>query len=161
MDKVLSAGPRVIFLDLGESPSGVGSIQALAQEAPDVPLVVAGPALSAEGLLSVMRAGASEFLPRPFSAQETSEAFVRIRKRARPTATDSPLTPGKVITVFSAKGGTGVTTLATNLAVALRTLTKKEILILDPAPSLGTAAVAMGLQPRYSYLDVIQNSVLP
>jgi pilus assembly protein CpaE len=59
--------------------------------------------------------------------------------------------------VFSAKGGTGVTTVATNLAAALRILTGKEILLLDLAPSLGTAAVAMGVHPRYTYLDVIQN----
>jgi hypothetical protein len=67
------------------------------------------------------------------------------------------VTLGKVTTVFSAKGGTGVTTVATNLAVALRLLTDKEVLLVDLAPALGTAAVAMGVHPRYTYLDVIQN----
>lgn len=157
LEKVLAARPRIVFLDLGDSPSGVGGIQTLNQEAPDVPLVVAGPSLSAEGLLSVMRAGAAEYLPRPFSSQETSEAFARVRRRARPSAGDRPVTRGKVITVFSAKGGTGVTTVSTNLAIALRILTEKNVLLLDPAPALGTAAIAMGLQPRYSFLDVIQN----
>ncbi len=47
--------------------------------------------------------------------------------------------------------------MATNLAVALRILTKKDVLLLDLAPALGTAAVAMGVQARYTYLDVIQN----
>jgi pilus assembly protein CpaE len=157
LDKILAARPRLIFLDLGDSPAGVGSIQTLGQEAADVPLVVAGPALSAEGLLSVMRAGAAEYLPRPVSAKETSEAFARVRRRVKPSSSDSPTAPGKVVTVFSAKGGTGVTTVATNLAVAIRMLTNKETLVLDPAPTLGTASVAMGLQARYSYLDVIQN----
>ena len=120
-------------------------------------VVAAGPALSAEGLLAVMRAGASEYLPRPFSSKETSEAFSRVQRRAKTVPEESLSSPGKVITVFSAKGGTGVTTVATNLAIALRMLTKKEVLLLDPAPALGTAAVAMGLQPRYTYLDVIQN----
>jgi len=157
LEKILSASPKMIFLDLGENPSGVGGIQVLTQEAPEVDLVVAGPVLSAEGLLAVMRAGAGEYLPRPFSNKETAEAFSRLRRRARPTSQDSPQTPGKVVTVFSAKGGTGVTTVSTNLAVALRILTNKEILLLDSALALGTAAVAMGVQPRYSYLDVIQN----
>jgi pilus assembly protein CpaE len=62
-----------------------------------------------------------------------------------------------VATVFSAKGGTGVTTLATNLAISLHRLTGKGTLLLDLTPALGTAAVAMGVQPRYTYLDVIQN----
>ncbi len=47
--------------------------------------------------------------------------------------------------------------MATNLAVALRMLTAKEVLLVDLAPALGTAAVAMGVQPRYTYVDVIQN----
>jgi pilus assembly protein CpaE len=62
-----------------------------------------------------------------------------------------------VATVFSAKGGTGVTTLATNLAISLQRLTEKDTLLLDLTPALGTVAVAMGVQPRYTYLDVIQN----
>jgi pilus assembly protein CpaE len=62
-----------------------------------------------------------------------------------------------VTTVFSAKGGTGVTTVATNLAVAIQRATGGETLLVDLAPCLGTAAVAIGLQPRHTYLDVIKN----
>ncbi len=155
--RVLEARPKVVFLDLGQNPSGVGGIRILTQEAPDLALVVGGPSLSAEGLLAVMRAGASEYLPRPFSQEEALEAFQRVRRRTQVAAPDQPAARGRVATVFSAKGGTGVTTVATNLAVALRLLTEKEILLVDLAPALGTASVAMGVQPRYSYLDVIQN----
>ena len=157
LEKIFSARPQVVFLDLGESPSGVGTVQVLSQEAPDMALVVAGPSLSAEGLLSIMRAGAAEYLPRPFSNKETSEAFARIRRKTRPARNEASGAPGKVITIFSAKGGAGVTTVATNLAVALKASTEKEVLLLDSAPALGTAAIAMGLQPRYSYFDVVQN----
>jgi pilus assembly protein CpaE len=118
---------------------------------------VGGPALSAEGLLAVMRAGASEYLPRPFSPEEALGAFQRVRRRTKASDSDQPVTLGKITTVFSAKGGTGVTTVATNLAVALRFLTEKKVVLVDLAPALGTAAVAMGVHPRYSYLDVIQN----
>ncbi len=155
--KVLRAASRVVFLDLGTDPSGVAGIRVLSQEAPDVALVVAGPSLSAEGLLAVMRAGAAEYLPRPISPDEILEAFFRVRRRAKAGAADAPAMLGRVISVLSAKGGTGVTTVATNLAVALRMLTEREVLVLDLAALLGTAAIAMGLQPRYTYLDVIRN----
>jgi pilus assembly protein CpaE len=155
--KVLQVRPKVVFLDLGQSPSGVGGIRILTQDAPEVALVVGGPPLSAEGLLAVMRAGASEYLPRPFSQEETLEAFQRVRRRTKASASEQPPALGKVITAFSGKGGTGVTTVATNLAVALRLLTGKSVLLVDLAPALGTAAVAMGVHPRYTYLDVIQN----
>ena len=155
--RVLGTRPRMVFLDLGENPSGVGGIRILSQEAPELALVVGGPPLSAEGLLAVMRAGASEYLPRPFSQEEALEAFQRVRRRTKARASDQPVTLGKVTTLFSAKGGTGVTTVTTNLAVALRLLTGKEVLLVDLSPALGTAAVAMGVHPRYTYLDLIQN----
>ena len=156
-DRVLKAQPKVAFLDLGKGPSGVEGIRILSQEAPDLALIVAGPELSADALLAVIRAGATEYLPRPFSREDVQEAFSRVRRRAMVGSTEAPPSPGRVTTVFSAKGGTGVTTIATNLAVALRRLTRKEVLLVDLAPSMGTAAVAMGIEPRYTYLDLIQN----
>ncbi|MBT8395699.1 MAG: AAA family ATPase [Gemmatimonadetes bacterium] len=155
--KVVQAGPKLAFLDLGQDPSGVGGIRTLNQEAPELILLVGGPALTAEGLLSVIRSGASEYLPRPFSFDETLEAFHRVRRRAVTTPSGEPAIQGKVTTVFSAKGGTGVTTICTSLAIALRMLTEKEVLLLDLAPTLGTAGVAMGMHPRYTYVDVVRN----
>lgn len=157
VSKVIGTKADIVFLDLGAEPSGLGVIQTLVQESPDLTLVVGGPALSAEGLLAVMRAGAAEYLPRPFSQGEALDAFVRVQRRVRTKASDRSEALGKVTTVFSAKGGTGVTTVATNLAVALRMLTERKVLLLDLAPALGTAAVSMGVSPRYTYVDVIQN----
>ena len=155
--RIVQAQPKVAFLDLGKDPSGVKGIHALSQEAPDLALIVAGPELSADGLLAVIRAGATEYLPRPFSREDVQDAYRRVRRRARVTSTEAPAKPGRVSTVFSAKGGTGVTTVATNLAIALRRLTQKEVVLVDLAPSMGTAAVAMGIEPRYTFLDLIQN----
>lgn len=155
--KVLQAQPKVVFLDLGKDPEDSRGIQVLNQEAPDVSLIVAGPELSADGLLAVMRAGATEYLPRPFSREDVQEAYLRVRRKARVTSNDAHSTPGRVSTVFSAKGGTGVTTVATNLAIAVHRLTRKQVLLVDLAPSLGTVAVSLGIEPRYTYLDLIQN----
>lgn len=155
--RIVKANPTVAFVDLGRNPSEIEGIRILSREVPDLLLIVAGPELSADGLLAVMRAGATEYLPRPFTRGEVQEAFIRVRRRVRTAAVEGTHAPGKVTTVFSAKGGTGVTTLATNLAVAMRRLSQKEVLLVDLAPSMGTAAPALGLVPRYTYLDVIQN----
>lgn len=154
---LLAADPHVVFLDLGESVTGMRVVEVLGQEAPEVALIVAGPSLPADSLLRVMRAGATEYLPRPFSDEETAEAFQRARRRMGSVVQEDPGTRGRVMTLFSPKGGVGVTTVSVNLAVALHQLTEKPVLLVDLAPSLGTAALTMGLQPRYSYLDVIQN----
>ena len=155
--KILQTAPRVAFLDLGRGPSGLDGIRILSHEAPDIALVVAGPELSADGLLAVMRAGVTEYLPRPISMEDVKDAFSRVRRRVNAVPAEAQSPPGRITAVFSAKGGTGVTTVATNLAVALRRLTGKDVLLVDLAPSMGTVALAMGVEHRYSYLDVIQN----
>lgn len=155
---ILAANPRLIFVDLGDSMTGVRVLELLSREAPEVALIAAGPALPADELLKVVRAGASEYLPRPFLSEDTLEAYQRVRRRlegTRPLELEGD--PGEITTLFSPKGGVGVTTLAVNLAVRLHELTERDTLLVDLAPSLGTAALALGLQPRYSYLDVIQN----
>jgi pilus assembly protein CpaE len=154
---VLDANPQLVFVDLGDSPAGLRVIELLSQEAPEVAIIAAGPSISADALLRVIRAGASEYLPRPFSAEDVSEAFQRVRRRLGTITPDEATGRGKVTTVFSPKGGVGVSMVAVNLSLALRRLTEKSTILVDFVPSLGTAALTMGLQPRYSYLDVIQN----
>ena len=153
---LLDANPQLAFVDLGDSSEGLRVIELLSQEAPEVAIIAAGPIISAEALLRVIRAGASEYLPRPFSAEDVSEAFQRVRRRLGTIAPEEA-TRGNVTTVFSPKGGVGVTMVAVNLSLALQRLTEKSTVLVDLVPSLGTAALTMGLQPRYSYLDVIQN----
>lgn len=154
---ILAANPRVVFVDLGSSVMGLRVLEVLSKEAPEVTLIAAGPDLAADSLLRVIRAGASEYLPRPFAPDDLSQAFTRIRHRLGKARPEDKLTRGQISTLFSSKGGVGVTTIAVNLAVVLQELTGKGTILLDLAPMLGTAALSIGLQPRFSYLDVIQN----
>ena len=157
LDNVLAANPEVVFLDLGESMVGLRVLEALHEQAPDLTLMVAGPALDASSLLEVVRAGASEYLPRPFDPAEVTAALDRIRRRLGKGRLSGEENFGDLTTVFSPKGGAGVTTIAVNLAVTLRRRTEEDVMLLDLSPSLGTAGLIMGLHPSYSYLDVIQN----
>lgn len=154
---VLAADPQVVFVDLGESIMGLRVLEALSQEAPEMMLVTAGPGLPADSLLRVIRAGASEYLPRPFGNEDVEHALQRVRRRVSGSRQEEMGTRGVVTTLFSPKGGVGVTTLAANLAVSVQDMTGQSTILVDLAPFLGTTALTLGLQPRYSYLDVIQN----
>ena len=154
---ILAADPDVVFVDLGTAAVELRVLEALSEEAPDLTLVAAGPTLSADALLRVVRAGASEYLPRPFNADDIAGALRRVRRRAGTAREDEAAERGRLTTLFSPKGGVGTTTVAVNLAVVLQQVTEESTLILDLAPQLGTAALMVGLHPRYSYLDVIQN----
>jgi pilus assembly protein CpaE len=73
-------------------------------------------------------------------------------KRAVPTVTRAQL--GRVVTVFSPKGGTGKTVTASNLASALARQGKKTLL-LDLDLQFGDAAIVMGIEPEKTIYDLV------
>jgi pilus assembly protein CpaE len=60
-----------------------------------------------------------------------------------------------IVTFFGTKGGTGTTTLAVNTAADIRRLTERPTLIVDVKQGPGDVAVFLGLRPRYSIVELI------
>jgi pilus assembly protein CpaE len=124
-------------------------------------VVPAGGPVGVDELLELVRSGASGYLPRPWSQDEVLEVCTNLLRKMPAHRADSiePDTgiESKVIALFAPKGGAGVSTLAANLAVHIRKGTEKKALLLDLSPELGTAPVLLGAEPRYSYLDVVEN----
>jgi pilus assembly protein CpaE len=100
-----------------------------------------------------MRAGAREFIERPPTTTDLLEAFVRLTSAQRRTQHEE--NRGKVFLVVNAKGGSGSTTVAVNLALALQSSHGNTALV-DIAP-LGHAALHMNLKPTFSIADAIRN----
>jgi pilus assembly protein CpaE len=73
-------------------------------------------------------------------------------KRSVPAVTRAQL--GRVVTVFSPKGGTGKTVTASNLAAALAKQGRKTLL-LDLDLQFGDAAIVMGLEPDKTIYDLV------
>ena len=71
------------------------------------------------------------------------------------TGTDRPQHRGRVITVFSAKGGCGKTTLATNLAAALADRGRREVCLVDLDLAFGDVAIALQLFPAHTIADAV------
>lgn len=62
---------------------------------------------------------------------------------------------GQVITVFSAKGGCGKTTLATNIAAALAESGKGSVALVDLDLAFGDVAIALQLFPTHTIADAV------
>jgi pilus assembly protein CpaE len=62
---------------------------------------------------------------------------------------------GKVVTLFSPKGGAGKTTLACNLAIAFARRHDRRTLLLDLDLQFGDAAIMMGLEPDKTIYDLV------
>ena len=73
-------------------------------------------------------------------------------KRAVPTVSRAQL--GRVITVFSPKGGTGKTVTASNLGASLAKQGRKTLL-LDLDLQFGDAAIVMGIEPEKTVYDLV------
>jgi len=62
---------------------------------------------------------------------------------------------GRVVTVFSPKGGTGKTVTATNLATACAKFEGRKTLLLDLDLQFGDAAIMLGLEPEKTIYDLV------
>jgi pilus assembly protein CpaE len=108
-------------------------------------------------LVRCMRAGAREFLTMPLDSNLVAEALVRAAAR-RPVARTSKKTAGRLLTFIGAKGGSGVTTIATNFAVALAQDPNQKTLLIDLDLPLGDAALNLGIAAEYSTINALQST---
>lgn len=66
---------------------------------------------------------------------------------------------GKLITVFSPKGGSGKSVTAANLAAGISKLTKKTTLLIDLDLQFGDLAFMLGLKAKKSIIDLVENDI--
>jgi pilus assembly protein CpaE len=112
-----------------------------------------------------MRAGANEFFPWTPGGQtqasrameESFQGAVRRTAARREAASAGGKQPCVTHVFLGAKGGAGTTTVAVNCAVELARLSKRPTVILDLKPCLGEVALFLGVRPRFTVLDAIEN----
>lgn len=146
--------PAILVIDLAQPMDD--ALSAAAQfklENPDSAVFVSTDSLDSDVLLRALRAGAQEVLRRPLDRAALGQAVERV-SRAMAKKSGSGSLRG-VVTVFGNKGGSGVTTLATNVAISLRTITRREVALVDLDVQSGDAAFLLGLSPTRSLSDVM------
>jgi pilus assembly protein CpaE len=160
LTKLRKLDPQLVFLDLEDDPeTGIRLANFLSEGSPNRRFIGIGPALETQMLMEAMRAGLSEYVLKPVDPEEISKAVRRIERKVL-GATESGAQragPGEVFAVFSPKGGSGSTTVATNLAIHLQQITGKKTLLVDLDLELGEIAVLLGMQPRFNFVDMIRN----
>lgn len=120
---------------------------------PDTAIFVSSAVKTPELIISAMRAGAQEFLSRPIDPDELKKAIEKVLITKEKIKAQTP-ERGKIISVFSKKGGLGVTTLAVNLGVALSQMAEKKAALIDLDLQLGDVTSFLNLSPEYSITDV-------
>jgi len=164
--------PDVVLMDINmPDMDGIAATEAIRQKMPFVQVVV----LSVQGDQNYMRramlAGARDFLTKPPIPDElvaairragkmareerskTSQIFVAAPSRGTRTTMNGVIAQGKIIMIYSPKGGTGCTTLAVNLAVALCN-EETHVVLVDANLQFGDVAIFLNEQGKNTILDL-------
>jgi pilus assembly protein CpaE len=149
--------PDLVVVDIrGDAASGMAAIERLRAGHPTTALFAVAQSTDPELILQAMRAGANEFFMWPVP-EDSFEGAVRRTATRRETANASAKPPSVTLVFFGAKGGAGTTTVSVNCAVELARLTKRQTLIVDLKPGFGEVALFLGVRPRFTVLDALEN----
>lgn len=172
LKSLTQAFPDVVLMDINlPGMDGIATTGKVVEALPTVQVIM----LSVQGETDYMRrammAGARDYLTKPPSADELLDAIHRAYSMRQKMGT-GPLTPiagqpqsvmmstratnAKIVTIYSPKGGTGCTTLAVNLAIAMQTLlgTDARVCLVDANLQFGDIAIFMKLQASRTLADL-------
>jgi pilus assembly protein CpaE len=177
VETVEEALPDVILMDVNlPGIDGIVATSRVIEKVPTVQVVMLSVQGETDYLRRAMMAGARDYLTKPPSADEMIDAIRRAYKLKQQMGTGSLRTSGvetqevapdrgrgrsgvlegKIITVYSPKGGTGCTTVAVNLAIALRRLLGAEakVCLIDGSLQFGDVSIFMKLQATRTLTDL-------
>jgi pilus assembly protein CpaE len=144
-DYLEQLAPDVIVVDISSGILHMGDlINRLSPSGSGAAVIVVAMKDEVDAVRQAMLHGAQGFLLKPFSEAELlssiGQAYELVVQRRAQLAAVPQLMPGpevkappraKVVGVYSPKGGVGCTTIAVNLAVALRAVTHKSVILMD------------------------------
>lgn len=170
----MEMNPDVVLMDINMPDiDGITATENIRQQSPHIQVVI----LSVQGDPNYMRramlAGARDFLTKPPMGDELISAIKRAGEMAHlerakgakqqmamnavsgPSAVGGfgAAQQGKIVVVYSPKGGTGCTTLAVNLAIALNNEETRTVLV-DGNLQFGDVAVFVNEQGKNTILDI-------
>ena len=153
---VLAGGHLGCVLHATNSPSLPAAELAAIREQTAAPVIVLASGAQSTLLEEALEADVSDVLLLP---QLTENVVFAIRKASHAgrklAAQGGHARHGKIVTVFAPKGGTGKTSIATNLAASLAKHSGKRTLLLDLDLQFGDAAIMLGLEPEKTIYDLV------
>jgi len=164
--------PHVVLMDINmPGIDGIKASELITQQSPYTQIIIMSVQGESDYLRRSMLAGAREFLIKPFSSHDLVVSVRRVYdlykqqvSRIGPIGTQSmgpadtlasePEERGKIISIFSPKGGVGCSTLVVNLAIALQKGAGLKVGLIDASLQFGDVAVLLNVQAPRTIADL-------
>jgi pilus assembly protein CpaE len=148
--------PDLVIVVLEEDPTrGLGVVEAVRRTGRKVHILAVSVDDDPETTIRTVRSGADEQLWLPLSQRDLLKVCIKVTETRRGQA-GTKRHGGELWVAYSAKGGVGVTTIVTNLALALRAR-GRDVALADLDVYTGDAALFLNLAPTHSLRDVVTN----
>jgi pilus assembly protein CpaE len=152
-EEILRLKPAAALVVLGASPDhAIKFIEKLNAESPSTAVISAAQNASSDLIIQSLRAGAREFLRLPISADELRTVVDRVSAFSA-SQQEAPKKKGRMLAVFSSKGGCGTSFIATNLGA----LAAAKTVLVDLNLQAGDLPLFLGVDPKYSIADMVEN----
>jgi pilus assembly protein CpaE len=151
-EEIMKLKPSAAIITLGSNAEqAIKFIERINTESPHTAVISAAQDASSDLMLRSLRAGAREFLRLPISADELRTVLDRISDFCTKHV-EAPRKKGRMIAVFSSKGGCGTSFIATNLAAC----TAGKSILVDLNLQAGDLPLFLGIDPKYSIADMVE-----
>jgi pilus assembly protein CpaE len=125
---------------------------------PTLGVILVRPRVESGLLAAAIRAGVRDVVDQRdisglHKAIRRNQELVRAMREQGPVGSGHGRPRGRIVTVFSAKGGCGKTTLATNMAATLADRGRREVCLVDLDLAFGDVAIALQLFPAHTIAD--------
>jgi pilus assembly protein CpaE len=165
---MLRGAPHVLVLGPSfANPTRLAEVNGTLQAHREIGTILITEELSTDLLQTALRSGVKDVLAAPVDTAQLVAAVDRVTDALDLGASADPgagapsaLAPdggpiGKVVTVFSTKGGAGKSMLAANLAVVLAKRSDKPVVLVDADLQFGDVAVMLKLAPQHTIVDAV------
>jgi pilus assembly protein CpaE len=138
---------------------GIDAVRTLRNEDPSLILIAVAEQVTSGLLRSAMRAGISEVIEAPLTEEKIEEAIKQFandvlkRKVAAVVPVATHKDEGQIIVVMSAKGGSGKTVTATNVAMLLNRFEDRKVVLVDADLQFGDVCLVLQLEPRFTLVN--------
>jgi pilus assembly protein CpaE len=179
LESARKLNPDVVLMDINmPEMDGIKAAELMSSEMPGIGIIMMSVQGEQDYLRRAMLAGAREFLIKPFSGDDLVRSIrhvYRLEAGKRAMAAQAAYSPsshgqqgnnktntdelhqGRIMAIVSPKGGVGRTTVAANLAVALKLSTQKKVALVDGSLYFGDVGVLLNLLSNKTLVDAVEH----